>query len=807
MALRLVNTSPGETAEAVKPGQFVQFGFRSETLKVPLSTVSVGMGLSNVIHHGTLPELDTALDNLGATVVLETSERRRPVDGDTSITLAGSDVVFTKNNLLDGERGIYEVSFPIEERASCLATFKFRTKTAWTPFSADWCSLSNMVGMYFGLEHGTFNTAAYMFLRDNSPSGSLVTGGPLPAYNAVRPGQVEVLPTVPHAETPGFAWKTLPNNSVVEFFIYFNVDGYQSPPAVGIATNTPVVEIWTKIPTDPGPVVQAYIPVGALGTFPSSLVNVPFTNSRPGTSKSATVFFGNIARTGGSDVLELLDWAFYPDFRLAVKDGVERPDHDLLVRADAPVEYSAKANELPFSLTPGRWFPEDAPGFIPPIQSLFYQAGRRGEALYLSLDKIQSGLSAVKRTEPRLVERLDGVMIEAYVAGEVITPDGDGTGMGFGIDDGEKRYEVMLVDNPSRSFYGIVKDTTRLDDESDGYHSPSSDADVGSLKLVRLVVDRLRPVGIGGGRVELQVDEEVVLARNLASDVFPPTTGDGVVRFGHLGLPSAQGKLKISRINYLPRYLAWEAVDLLTPEDLGINARVRFTENSTGLGSGSIVGGELILEKSDVGGSSKFVFEKGQAFSEIDGQQVDFKMKIESITDSGGQNFPKNSESGITLSVFLGNKKVEVGFFDCGPYGRYVAVLPPSGLASDVIQQTDVGRQYSAPVDWSIMTQYRLVIKGHDRIELTIGSPLSPPSISIPWRDSVRGFDLPLDITTPKLSFGHSGAGTASVSRWEYVRWGLSNGFDVAVQQQYPNGYPKYLFGGRAFIKSEFDQT
>ncbi len=808
MALRLVNTSPGETTGPIKPGQFAQFGFKSETLKVPMASVTVSMGLSNVVHHGVLPENDAILESLGATVTLETSERRRPIDGTTPISIAGTEIVFDKSNTLDGELGIYEVKFPIQERASCLATFKFRTKLGWTRFAADWCSLSNMIGMYFGLEHGTFNTAAYMFLRSASSEGSLVVGGPLQAYNTARPGQVEILPSSPHASTPGFEWKNLPDDSEVEFFIYFNVEGYQTPPVVGVTANTPVVEIWTRTPADTAPVVQAYIPVGALGTFPSSLIPNPFTNSRPGTSNTATVFFGNIAITGGSDVLELIDWAFYPDFRVAVRDGVERPNHDLLAQADAPVEYAAKNNKLPFDLIPGRWFPETGSGWIPPVPSLFYQAGKRGEALYLSLPKIQNGLTAIHKTEPRLEERLDGIMVEAYLAGDPTNPDGDGTGMGFSVEDGEKLYEVLMVDNPQRSFYGIVKDVTKLEDELNGYHAPTNDADIRTLKLVRLVVDRLRPVAIGGGKAQLHVDEEVVLTTDLSSDIFPASSSPtGMVRFGHLGLKDAQSELRLSRINYLPRYLAWEGVDQIIPDGVGINSRVRFSLDSSGIGSHSIVDDAVEIMKETAGGTSHYVFTKDQSFAEIDGQQVDFALKIDSVQDSGGQMFPKNTDSGITLTVYLGNKKVQVGFFDCGPFGRRVAVLPSTGLVSDILQQTPIGRLYSAPVDWTLMNQYRLVIRGHDRVELIVGTPLTPPAVSILWRDDVLGFDLPADVSTPRLVFGHSGGDTSSVSKWSYVRWGLSNGYEVAVQQQYPDGYPKYLFGGRAFIKSEFDQA
>lgn len=806
MGLRLVNTSPGESTSAVKPGQPACMGLRSEALKVPLASLLVEMGLTNVSHHAVLPEDDPTLTDLGAEVALETSERRRPVDGTTARSIISDSLVFTKNNMDDGELGIYEVKMPIKPNASCLAYFKFRTQATWALSNVDWMTLSNMTGMYFGLEHGTFNTALYAFLRDNTGNGSLVLGGPLPAYNTVRPGQVEVVAGVPHASTPGFQWKTIPDGSVVEIFIFFNTAGYETAPIGGVPTNVPLVEIWTKMPADTAPVVQAYIPVGSLGTFPSSLVSPAFTNSRPGTSETATIFFGNIARTGGVDVLQLDDWGFFPDFRLGAFEGRERPDHNLIATPDTPVEYQAKDNLTPLETSPSRWF-ADSPGVVP-SPSMVYQAGRRSSAAYVLLPKTVPGVSGIHRTEPRLEQRQDGAVLEAFVSGEVITQIGDGTGMGLAIEDGDKLYQVMMVGNSQRKFYALAKDLVNLNDASLGYHVPSTDQDFTSMKLVRLVVDRRRPAGLGGGKALLYVDEELTLTTDLDTDVFPSSpSATGKIHIGHLGLNAATSKLKLAQLRYLSRYLAWEGTDNLLPDDAGLDSGVLFTLDKNGFGSQVMGGGNVIIEKSSLGGITKNTFVRNQAFGEVDGMQIDFQAQVDLYADSGGAQFPRNSPTGVTLTVYLGNKKVEVGFYDCGAHGRMVAILPSTGDIADIINQTAVGTALSAPIDWTEMNQFRLVVKGHDRLELIIGAKTNPPSITLPWKSDTDGFDLPASVSTPRIVFGHSYPDTTSISKWSFLRWGLSNGFDVSMQQEYPDGYPKYLFGGRAFIKSVFDEA
>ncbi len=808
MALRLVNTDPGESTDPIKPGQTVHLGLKSETLKVQLASVYASMGLSNVMHHNLLPENDTKLQDLEAVVSLETSERRRPIDGTTSRSISGGNLVFTKNNTANGELGIYEIKIPIKQASSCLAYFKFKTKTGWAAFSADWCDLSNMTGMYFGLEHGTFNTAAYVFLRADSVDGSLVVGGPLQAYNTTRPGQVEILPSAPHSSTVGFPWLSLPDNSSVEVYIYFNVIGYSDAPASGVPINTPLVEIWTRIPSQPGPVIQAYIPVGSFEEFPSSTATPAFTNSRSGPTEAATIFFGNISRTSGTDSLELEDWALFPDYRVAIKDGAPRPKHTFVALPDSPIEYHAKDNKLPTETVPGRWFPETGGGWITPSQTLFFQPGRRSSPIYLSLEKNNLvSLSALHKTEPKFEERQYGVMIEALISGEALAKVGDGTGMGFCIDDGDKIYQILMVEVAAQRYFALCKDTSSLDSQF-GYHLPSEESDFTSLKLVKLVIDRLRPSSIGGGKAQLYIDDQLVLTKDLSSDTFPASLSSvGMVRFGHLALIGARSRFNLASITYLQRYLAWEGVDLLIPSDAGLDSNIQFSLNSSGSGSSTIVDAELVLEKSSLGGSTKRTFSKAQPFSEIDGMMIDFRMAIDRYADSNGTLFVTNIDSGVSLDIYLGNKKVSVGFYDCGPHGKMIGILPANGDTSEIIEQSDLGRARSARVNWNEMTSYRLVVKGHDRVDLIIGSSINSPSISLPWVNDTDGFELPDDVSSPKIEFGHINSDTTSKSRWQYIRWGSSNGFEVAVSQMFPEEHPKYIFEGQALIRTEFDEA
>lgn len=764
-------------------------GLKSTALSVDISTLRVDLALSNIINRGVLPEADVNLPTSGVVVTLETSERRRPLVGTIGKSLSGGGITLTKTGVSAGELCVYEIEVPIEERASVLGYFRFRTRTAWNQSTHDWCNLSNVTGMYFGLEHGTFNTAAYAFLRNDGSSGSLVVGGPLQAFNSARPGQTEY---------GNFNWLLYPNNSIVELWLYFNVPGYPDPFS---PSDVPLIEVWAKGPGDAIPVVLGRIPVGSFGTFPSP----PFTNSRLGVSQKARLFFGNISSVA-ADVLQLDDWAVYPDYQMGAFEGIRRPNHNLIIRPDVPMAYRANSNLLPDELVPGRWFTATDIGNAP-NPSLHFQPGSRDAASYIVIPKLEAGQkTAFFREEPRLETRLDGVVVEAFIAAESVSNDGHALGTGFGISDGVSFFEVLAVQSPDKRTWGLVKDIANLSDIDLGYHT-GVEVDFRTLKLVRLVIDRRRPVSLGGGKAILYVDGVKVLTKDLGSDTFPlALSATGKIYMGHLESPNAASKLNVALLDYLVRYLAWEGEDHLSPEDAGIDAGVRFSRNVSGSGTTSIVGDTLKIQTLSPGDGASFL--KRQNFSEVHGLQVDFRTRVDIYTGIGGETFASKSFLGVGLILFFGNKQLELSFYDCGVHGRFIGIAPADLDRSQIINQTEIGRAVSARVDWTQMTDYRLIVKGKDRIELIIDSAVDRPAIVIPWRNDTDGFDLTSNgLAQPGLIFGTFSNQVTSTSYWEYVRWGMSNGYEVALQREYPNGFPSSAFGGKALLSVNVEET
>lgn len=675
---------------------------------------------------------------------------------------------------------------PVEKEAAVLGYFKFKSNTAWSLATRDWCNLSNMTGMYFGLEYGQSNTICWASLRGGG-GGSLVIGGPLQAFGTARPAQQSF---------SAFNWLAQPSGTILEMWIVFSMAGYPAPFS---PPNTPVLEVWTKRDgVDLVPVCHTLaspIPITTLGQFP--LTPAEFTNYRPGPSDEVTLYFGNVGNAG--DSLEMMDWALFPDYRVVVVEGVAHGKNSLTPITDSPYIYNC-LNGRPQDVSPGRWFPMTDVGFLAPTTDLYFPPGR-SKPSFVTLSKTLTSGAGVQRIEPRLEKLDDGAVIEAFMSAELIERPDESVGTGMLIDDGVNLFQVVMLETATRRTFGISK-TGGVGDFAVDYFTPGAEFDKfldwRSLKLVKLVVDRVR------GKVSLFVDGVRYLNENLAS--MPPSTSPvgGRVAFGHVEFSQVKAKLNVAFLSYLSRYVAWELDEAALPDV----APAAFTLTSTGTGFQTVTATELQIGKSDFNslGSRRYYSKLLPVFDERYGMQVDFKVKVASYTDRLGTAYAKKTWAGSGIQVALGNKKLHLGFFDCGPNGRVIGIIPGGGNIEDIINQTKLGRAYSAQIDWTASKFYRLIYRPYDRIEVLIDNVPTGPLITIPWQNDTDGFALPADPSIPAIAFGHFDESTSSTTWWEYFRYGVGNGYEVAVTPRFDAPLKSYLFGGRALVQSEFDE-
>lgn len=783
MGVRLVNTVPGDVTDPIKPGAPFQFGLRSEDSLVELGSLRLTGGFSSVQLGVSVPESDQHLLKVGASVSLQTTEHRFPITDTIGTSIVSSQLHLSKATNSDNTKSVYEIKMPIDGQASVMAYARFRTAT-WTLFNPDWVNLSSMTGIYLGLEHGVFNTAIYGFLRNASLSdGSLVVGGVLPNYGSARPSQQEIA---------GFDWASLAADTAIEVFFFFNIYGYPPPFSPAFV---PVVEVWTRIVgVDGAPIVQAIIPVGALGQFQTG----GFDNIRKAPTDFATFYMGLAGRSG--DLLKIDDFVLFPDYRVMINEGAPTPGSTFTSIPDSPVVYRPSDGARPAEMFPGRWLQTRGGTQYGPVDTLKYRSGQNKTPTQLNITKSRPGRSAFFKKETRLevtspVSSTDGIMVEAFMAGDATLLDGETVGAGFAVDDGSKLYEVLMLDSDSQKTYGLVKNTAALTSLANGYYTPTVPQDYRSPKLVRLVVDRHRNL------ICLDVDEQRVLEQAIGS-TFPSTEGDGgKVMFGHLYTGNTKARQDVNFLNYMPRYLAYETSDNLLPTA----SPVTFTSDISGSGSQavSVADGLQILKTSFSDPGSQRIFEMEQDFQSVGGILIDVKMRINAFTDAKGTPFASLTATGVSVDAFLGDKLCRLSFFDAGLSGKMIGIVPGSGSIDDLINQTSLGKKFSAPADWTKETVYRIIYRAFSKIEIWAGSNITAPVITIPWRNDTDGFDLPADVSTPKIAFGHYDENTSSTSFWRYLRWGSSNGYDVAIQRDVDETLA-YLFGGKVQVSTTF---
>lgn len=779
MTVKLVNTSPGEVAAPFVPGQLITMGLRSPTGAINPSNLQMDFSSTALVNTGVLPENETKLRDAGASISFGTAENEYPPTGDVLRSFSGTSLTFVKSGSGAQDNGIYSVKVPIRPNASVLGYFKFRINTAWQLVNPDWCDLANLVGLYFGLEHGSLNTAAYVFLRDDGLNGTLVVGGPQAGPSQARPGEFEINSL--DASSPGQGWKLLSNNTMVELFILFN-----------LYTNPYSVEIWARRAGDSLQYL-ASVPVGTLGSFPqpSGLSN----NFRAGPTDFATLFFG--LSGGNGDVLVLDDWALYPDYRKSISGPASLPSSTMKIVPSGPTIFKASNRVKLESLNPDRWL-QLSDGVALRSDLLIQPGPNSQEAEILHAVGLRGGL---QRKEPRLETLVDGATVEGYMSASVLQLFGASTSVGFGIDDGSASYRLLAVETPTLRTVGVPKSEPSSfvgsSDPLNNYYFVATSVDYRNPTFLRLTVDRRR------SEVLVYAGDQFTpaLVIPFSGSTFP-SSNIGRFILGSLTALPAQADLKVSSLLYLARYLAWEGRDNKLPTDATLDPGLQFTLNAVDPGgSVAMSGSELVVTRAG-GTSGNRYFTKAHDFGDRRGLMVDFKVYIPSYTNNDGLPNSNNTDSGVGLRCYLGNEVLQLAFIDAGLAGKRVGIVPLGGSISDLVNFNTVGAPFTAAVDWTKPQNYRLLMRPYDSLKLWIGSILDEPVLNIPW--SGDNFPIPADLTAAAIQFGHFGALNGSVSKWGYVRWGSSDGYDISVKQDYPDGLKPYLYGGKFFSTINF---
>jgi hypothetical protein len=719
---------------------------------VALGGTLLHVGTSDVRRHPTnLPETDEVLIAYGSEVSFRSMEHLSPeVSGVCTVAESSSSLSLTRVGGNPYGKSVYEVKQPLPVSANVMGHVRLR-KEAWPLSQPDWFYKANTASPYVGLRHNQYTSGVDVFFQGGGSPGLWIVG-PLQAFQQVRYYEHFV----------AFDWVSLPNGTPIDIWIVVAADGFIPPASPAYA---PTAEVWAG--------AGSYIPA-------SRLVRLPIGNFGlvPGgvAEDSVSLLFGNGSAVASTINIE--DWGIYPDFRVAIDNGDPRTQHEVVFSAASPTTYRAATKKEPEG-----W--DFVASGAATSRTFGYQPGNRAASQALRVTKTGTGYARYERDEPILATATEA-SLEVFCAGLPTTYDGNVFGAGIELDDGTHVFRVMMLREGTGSYsLGLALDGAPNADAS--YFSRYV-IDFQSLRIIRLTVDKVRD------EVRLYVDGNLVLSVPLSTTAWPATVGTPAARMGHLINVNSTGRFDLVLSNLYTTASSFE-----TAPDGGLPPAPFVLAATTG----NTATAGLVLHKTDFGVPfSGAVYSAPIDMDPYCGAWTEFSVKVVHYSDSHGTDLATVSSTGVGVKLNFGQSLLTLVFVDSGSAGRYVGIVPGSGSIDDLVNQTQLGRKFSTPFDWTEKQTYRLHYKPYESIEVWVGSVVSSPQIVIPWSD---GFDIPaITLGTSGITFGHISSDESGQSEWDFFRFGGPTGYDINVEQLFSADPAPYHYGGQSAYLLQF---
>lgn len=752
MAVRLVNAALGV---AIKyPTEPIQFGLKSTTAKIVKEQVRVEFG-SSAICGPNLAENLGSISRYAGRYELQSPEKLVPEGLTVAPVGSGSSLTFVKGvGAGDNDLSIAALTAPLLDSSRSVQLTAKLVKASWSSFNPSWSNLTNLKAPYVALEYGPGNTAIYLHLRDDGADGSLVLGGPVSSLGSARQNQMEV----------AFPWKLISNGTVIELVVFFNFYGRPAPypePYV------PVIEVYYRTNPASALTLLAQEPVHDFGTFTPDKA---WGNRRGGPSDTVSAFLGNAGRNG--------DTVVFNDFQLDTSrfilfDGRDKSEVISSFLPDCPVRIEGTGlppNDPQFF---GRWDSEGSPQVykLPSV-------GRFAESKFLRF----SGMDSDKflKEEPRLATGASGFWVEGYLRVPDGTPDGEGLGVGFQVDDGDKVYSICAVQGRDRSVWGLRKNNNHADDLATGYYTGPGDFSLRVPHFVQLFV------GKSPYRVQLYIDYILVLDLYGTLDLPDSAlSGTGRVSFGKVHEVGGAVALDIHTFQYSTRMKAW------TREQGSGTASSIFTYT---IGAGSTLTDTDYVEitKPTFGGGLPAYMSRAVDFSQESGGVIDFELQVPRYANSLGQEFAPNTLVGAGVRIRNGSRRFDLTVFDAGVHGKRIGFVPVN--ESDLLEVTPFGKMLSVACDFTQSHKYRIVCSAGYGLALFVDDLIERPAIIIPW--SMVESIFPSDNDAPVVQIGHYRSSTSSEMKLAYARVYEPSGYEVYLSPVLPSPLPAIFCDG-----------
>ena len=452
-----------------------------------------------------------------------------------------------------------------------------------------------------------------------------------------------------------------------------------------------------------------------------------------------------------------------------VHDGILAGGHQGFIRTNNQILYSAKnlprKDDTAWNILPGSF------GTIEGTE------GIDGDGLVIRRSNPLASFGYY-RHEPKI--GVAGTVYDFKAGGVAYSQDLgiETTGMEFYVDDGTRCCRVAFLQTADSTQYVGILVTSASPELLTSYERITTSFN--NVEQYRLV---FRPGGMVSLYQVIDYDQgkDLFLMVSLPYGSLPasmmPGPGLGFLHNAIAGNSTAA--LRIQQI----RYRLGE--DFASPVDMA-----GWTQ--TGGGSVDTSGAEIILSDASSLAADNILLSRTYAtlLQPDNGFVAEFRMKIDSYETLDAQS-PVRTFTGVVLRAIDFTYQVTLVFAEAGPpYGKIVFFLTNPDIDQNLLDiRAGAGETAETfySLDWTTFHVYRF--------EKTVGGKLAlfvdeETAASLTFDEPA----FPYPVTpggSPRLEFGHVGDGVKTVSKWSFLNFCRSDGFEVSVL---PNRTEEELF-------------
>ena len=379
-----------------------------------------------------------------------------------------------------------------------------------------------------------------------------------------------------------------------------------------------------------------------------------------------------------------------------------------------------------------------------------------------------TGGSYYTREEPDLSSG-EWLIMGRVAAENAVHPGEYTTGMGVSVADGTREFRLVLLDDFSRNFMGIVETDATDDDVAGGYKVPGTDVDW----EVAFDFVMLGSTSRNLLKLFLNSDTAVAVEHTYNASGYPSALTSWV-RFGFIETGTFDGSFFLVHLWVLPNCVFFEASDGTFPDAQGW-ARVAS-------GGTRAVGDDELELDCTAAGAYDIYYISDATYDATSGAGVVFRTAVASWTDDEGASSPVRVEFGPIAAVRTTTVAAQVFFVQDADGTSYVYLSRETSDLADVLAQNADGKAISATIDLGTAHVFFLDVKPFKYVRLYVDhAPV--PAIDVPW--SAAGTvlrSLPTNMPAGAVvAVGSLGEDTGVEITFDFFRATTGRGYDLTT--------------------------